>query len=546
MKIRMTSLLVLFSLLGSLAFGSPKKQPLQHRLIHNCDGTIVLGNFLFNQRPLSLSDVNAYVDAYANTQVTTFMMCSGSDYFYYRSKYGRIFGDDRNGTLNCGKDTANYRYMVSYYRNHLNLEKEGTDIVDACLRRAKEKKMETFLSYRMNDLHFNDTTTRCPVEYTDFWLANPQYWLNENVGWKSNGAFDYAHKEVRDRKLDIITEQLEKYGDLIDGYDLDFMRFPVYFKSSECVKNAPLMTQLVMEIKGRIDQLSAKRGKKILLSARIPPDLDFCLQMGFDVKEWIRLGLLDFITIGVFFNGNAVLPVAKFKSDLDEPSIPVYGSTENGGYAPRQEFSHGIYRGMASHILAQGGDGIYLFNYFFDGYIGKYNNTLHLEEGGYVCKVIMPQLLNEMGSLETLRKRNKIYCMDDGSSAEFRFKPKTVLPLMLSAGNSSEATIFIGDNTQKEVPKEAILFLRMDHPGIVEIFVNNQKVKIQKPEYVSLFDRGQNLRKNEIVYAFILPQSCLKQGDNIIRFHSLDGESLTVKRVELALKYGDVKTHGYF
>jgi len=69
-------------------------------------------------------------------------MCSGSDFTYYRSKYGRVLCDDRNGILNCGSDTANYKYLVSYYRNHLNLEKEGADIVDTCLRRAKEKKME--------------------------------------------------------------------------------------------------------------------------------------------------------------------------------------------------------------------------------------------------------------------------------------------------------------------------------------------------------------------------------------------------------------------
>ncbi len=43
---------------------------------------------------------------------------------------------------------------------------------------------------------------------------------------------DFAHPEVRDHKLAIITEQLEKY-EMIDGLDLDFMRFIVYFKQGE-------------------------------------------------------------------------------------------------------------------------------------------------------------------------------------------------------------------------------------------------------------------------------------------------------------------------
>ncbi|MBW8325113.1 MAG: hypothetical protein K0M50_10155 [Prolixibacteraceae bacterium] len=535
--------LFLILLLGSLACSSPKEQPIRHRLIYNNDGTYALGNFMFHQRPLSVEDAKAYVDVVANTQVTTFMICSGSDYPYYRSKYGRVFGDDRNGTLDCGCDTANHKYIVSYYLNHLNLGKEGTDIIDVCLRQAKEKKMEAFISYRMNDVHFNDTTTHCPVEYTDFWLAHPQYWMNEDIGWKSKGALDFAFQEVREQKLNMITEQLDKYGELLDGYDLDFMRFFVYFKSEEGEKNAPLMTELVKAVRVKIDELSVKRGKKILLSARVAPDLDFCLKKGCDIKEWVRQGLLDFITIGVHHNGNPELPVAKFKVDLSALDMPVYASIEDGGYNSRVPYSHGMFRGMASHIFAQGGEGIYLFNYFF----GEYNGTLNpAETKTYACRIITPELLHELGSLETLRNRNKIYCLDDGSSAGYGYKPDTPLRLLVSPENYVDAPIFIGDNTEKDIPLEAILFLRTDKPAQFELSVNDIKIELQKPEYIDLFDRAKNLSPKDRVYAFVLPVSCLKQGDNVIRLRSATPEKFFTTRVELALKYGDVKTHGYF
>ncbi len=65
-------------------------------------------------------------------------------------------------------------------------------------------------------------------------IQHPEYWLNDTTqGYNSGGAFDFAIKEVRDRKLAIISEQLENYADIIDGYDLDFMRFIVYFKSAQ-------------------------------------------------------------------------------------------------------------------------------------------------------------------------------------------------------------------------------------------------------------------------------------------------------------------------
>lgn len=43
-----------------------------------------------------------------------------------------------------------------------------------------------------------------------------------------------------------------------------------------------------------------------------------------------------------------------------------------------------------------------------------------------------------------------------------------------------------------------------------------------------------------------LPDEVLKQGYNRIGFQSEDDGAFTVKRVEIALKYGDVETHGYF
>ncbi len=97
----------LFFLIGCAS----EKQQNTHRLIYNSDGSNVLWNSLFPGKLLTKEDVKVYVDSVANSQVSTFMMCSGSDFFYYRSKYGRPFGDDLNGTLDCGCDTAQQKHV---------------------------------------------------------------------------------------------------------------------------------------------------------------------------------------------------------------------------------------------------------------------------------------------------------------------------------------------------------------------------------------------------------------------------------------------------
>ena len=85
-----------------------------------------------------------------------------------------------------------------------------------------------------------------------------------------------------------------------------------------------------------------------------------------------------------------------------ELNIPFYSSIDDGGYRPREFWSHGMHRGMCSHVLTHDEDGIYLFNYYFGTLNTEHDGKLYLEDGGQVCRVMMPKLLQVLGSLETL------------------------------------------------------------------------------------------------------------------------------------------------
>ncbi|MDD4114964.1 MAG: hypothetical protein PHG27_05115 [Massilibacteroides sp.] len=517
-----------------------------YRLIHNNDGSDILANRWFKQKPLTIANVDSCVDMVANTQVTTYMICSGSDFFYYRSKYGRVLGDDLNGTLNCGIDTAQYRTMHRFYLNFLNLENAGTDMIETALNRAKAKGMEAFITYRMNDLHFNDTTYHCPIFYSDFWIHHPQYWVNDTIqGYHSAGAFDFAHKEVREQKFAIISEQLDKY-DMIDGIDLDFMRFFVYFKPNEGAQNSLLMTQLLRDIRKKVNEVSARRHKKILLSARVAPTLKDNVMKGLDIREWLKEGLLDFISIGVHWRGDPAMPVQAFRKELGKDlKIPFYCSVDDGSYKPRETYSHGMFRGMCSHILSQGADGIYLFNYYFGTLNSNYNGELHLERGGQVCRVVMPQLLRELGSLNTLEGRNKIYALSDGT-IQYQMKPNSPLPIHIDSYKENIAAIYVGDDVKKNQPQEVIFFFRTDRPISCKIKINGKYLIKEMPSYTKLYDRELGLEGKDKEYAFVLPANIVKHGYNKIKFYSQEDSTFFVKRIEMALKYGDVKTHGYF
>lgn len=542
------------TLISTLSCSSNNQQTAdRHRLIHNNDGSDALLNRWFGGTPVHKADIDRYVDMVAETpkgktQVTTFMMCTGSDFIYYPgSKYGRYFGDDLNGTLPYA-DSATKQLWQLAGQGVRNLQAEGTDVIKASLERAKMHGMEAFISFRMNDLHFADTASGNRATFPDFWFEHPEYWTHDTTqGWHSGQAFDFSYPEVRQHKLNIIKEQLERY-DMIDGYELDFMRFIVLFKTGEGREKAPLITEMVREIKHTIDSLSAVRGHKILLAVRVPVTVEGALDKGLDVKQWADEGLIDFVTIGVHWRGDTGIPVAKFRKEFGHNEIPLYASIDDGGYLPREFYSDGMYRGMASHILGEGADGVYLFNYYFgDLYNRQQNNLPLLEEGGLVRRTRTPELLNEIGSLATLQGRNKIYCMSDGVTDAYRALGAAQLPVAVSSGHATTLTIQIADSLKSYTPEEMILFLRTNRPANINLEVNGTKITEQKPEYVHLYDRDRGMRPENCMYAYILPAGSLHQGENTIRMvdETLDNY-FVLERVEVALKFGDVKTHGYF
>ena len=616
----------------------------------------MLGNYWFGGRPLTVEDVNAAVDMVAGTQVTTYMMCTGSSAVYYPSKYSNMLGDDRGGTLKACYDSATYNLWRRYWDNEKRLEAEGTDMVSASLARARERGLETFITLRMNDLHFADTLSACKMAMEEFWLQNPQFWTNDpSIGYNSAGALDYAHPQVREHKLALIREQLERFGPLIDGVDLDFMRFFVYFRADEARANSQIMTQFLCQVRSLVDSCAASLGRPLLLSARVAPTLAYNMEKGLDVAEWVRRGLLDFVSIGTHWRGDPSLPVGQFRSDLatalgsarsgaaacscttgcsgavacsgvasrsctiarsgadglgNPLPIPLYASIDDGGFrsslpgAPREFWTHGAFRGMASALFGQGADGLYLFNYYFGEFQGRNGGSLTLDPGTLYCRTISPELLNELGSTETLRRRNKVYALSE-NNVQYGIHPNTPFPLRLAAGpkesglqassrcgktkpagvgeglqsaglqnreaaagsgSGADVELFVGDNVLEDKPIRALLFVRKT-PG--KCLVKCNGVPLQRPvsdfaelaapgdagneedcqycadDAARVFGKDQYLAPGQEVLVLEVPVESLLQGVNSFAFSATDAPQ-TLLRLELALIYGPVGTNGYF
>jgi len=158
-------------------------------------------------------------------------------------------------------------------------EEAGGDLFQVLLDRSHKNGLRFVGGMRMNDRHGGSTSE-------PFCVQHPE--------WMVDGYADYKHEGVRNAVLAVAAEFLERYD--LDGIELDWMRWCDMFKRSEAVQNAPLLTDFTAQMRKVLDQAAKERGRdKLLLGVRVPPSIEECRLLGFDVKAWVQKALVDFI-----------------------------------------------------------------------------------------------------------------------------------------------------------------------------------------------------------------------------------------------------------
>ncbi len=369
------------------------------RFIYNCDA----GNLFVSQPPpMQPEDIYGEIDAIAEAGVTTFSMCPNVGMVMnFRSKHARMLGDEEDAAIRTQIETEGAKKSGNA-RAALNLRSlvdAGHDPLALVLDRAKQKNMEVFLSFRVNEVHGVEKpeTFSHQLILSKFWHNHPEWHVGKQgdtlshlhldiLGPRTNpivgkwlaGGLDFAIPEVRQRRLDQLRECCERYN--IDGLELDFQRFPVFFKYGEEGKHLQTMTEWMRKVRAMTREVGEKRGRPILLSARILARPEQNLGIGLDPMTWAKEGLLDLVIVSHYLHNNFPLPIKEYRQLLPD-DMPLYASIEVEREADK-------YRSIAGQLYDEGVDGILMFNFFTSREQGR-----------------KPQfeLLKELGKRETIQ-----------------------------------------------------------------------------------------------------------------------------------------------
>ena len=191
-------------------------------------------------------------------------------------------------------------------------------------------------------------------------------------------AFDYTYPEVRQHRLDYIATTATNHD--VDGYEPDFNRMGIQFPMGQGRQKAHLMTDLMRQIRERLNAIGEERGRPYTLAVHVMDSLETNLEIGLDVEAWAREGLVNVLPVGLGYMPDQ-LAIGQWVRLAGETGVQVYPSINpNTKGGPRRLFGVSLCSARKcgrtpTTIWDQGADRIYLFNF-------RHEPTQRINRGG--------------------------------------------------------------------------------------------------------------------------------------------------------------------
>jgi len=166
---------------------------------------------------------------------------------------------------------------------------DGGDPFEDFFGECRTVDQAPFISMRLNDIHHlhhaeTPGNRRGIHSISRFYVEHPQWWLG-GVG----SGLDWSVPEVRRHMFAFIEEICEGYD--LAGFELDFMRFPNFFKEDVPVEDrVQIITRFVADVRALLDR-TAKPDRCRWLSARVPCLLEMHADVGIDLPSMVDAGV---------------------------------------------------------------------------------------------------------------------------------------------------------------------------------------------------------------------------------------------------------------
>lgn len=457
---------LLWAMTGSLSVhaAAPRSVP-DFGLMLNEDSDLVLP--AADPDPTIMTrNIEQALDALKQTPAKTliFTIGCGSDILYYPTKVGSTWG----WRTTSGDQKAPWD---KYLPNLRAAAQANFDSVQVAADWSHKNGLKFIPTYRMNDAHFI-ADPQNSVLTGRFWIENGQRFrfgtspIPEIEAYKE--LLDFSHPEVRAHRLAILLEAAERYAPVMDGFQLDFMRNPILFPNDTAERQAPLITQMLVEVRQRLDELGARNGRFYPLIVRMPPTLDLCRRSGLDVPQWLKQKLVNILIPSPGMTLYNDLPVDQFVNlarpagvgvyvamlDRTQFAWPFVAHPEPSSYSGTVDWvpDGPLCRGAVINARSMGAAGFELYNY-----------NLPLSDNGKALAAAASEANPIQGA--------RVYAVTPRYFLDqtVLFGPPKQLPVRLKPNKPVTLTLYVGENLQRSAAGKSL-----DCALRLGVWLNNQ------------------------------------------------------------------------
>lgn len=462
--------------------------------------------------------LNAFIDQYADTNVTDFLMNISSTLSYVPSKTFEFAGDKYLVREEWGKSVDYTKDTVIMSAYNIWCEKK-LDMYQIWIDRCKYNGINPWLSFRMNNAEFlynEEPHAHLSNYYYEHY--EDQARVQHRKGMSSlDLCRDYGNKDFRAYMLAYIDEMVNKYD--VYGIELDFLREHSCFKFGEEWEGRKILTSFMQKIKEIVSTAGDKYGHKIKVLVRCPIEPRIALEWGYDIVEWAKKGLVDVIVPSPnWITTDNDAPLILWKSILEPFGVEVVGCIERNINCNPDYFSTIVNRengfflqpnsletfcGSAAAMLSQIPDKIYLFNYMDDPDTSLTPKAITRPKEEYQT------IINCGGDFEKIMRMPRKHIVSYNDTPLPWMNCNTVFPIKFTEGKSFRC---IKINTGY-IPEDmhCVLRLGMSAEKTDEIYLNSNKVSYTSKQACD----NPVLTDNEL-YCFEIPHSILKEQYQIV------------------------------
>jgi hypothetical protein len=130
-------------------------------------------------------------------------------------------------------------------------------------------------------------------------VEHPEWRLGSDVRQWDQRYLNWKFPEPRQYKLRLIEEICRQYP--LTGLELDFMRFPQFFRAAETTREQRLaiMNEFIGQVRRILDG-TVPAGQRRWLCVRVPAYLAAHDPLGVDLPAWVRAGV-DMVNLSYFY-----------------------------------------------------------------------------------------------------------------------------------------------------------------------------------------------------------------------------------------------------